>query len=234
MHVTKTRDLTLGTPSSPGRQPYLSAASGLVRAGDFLYVVADDEHHLGVFPATGEATGTLIPILPGELPAPKNERKALKPDFEALVRLPPFPGFPGGALLALPSGSRPNRRTGALLGLEADGAVIGTPRSIDCSGVFVALERQFPALNVEGAVVVADRLRLLQRGSKHHGQNAWIDLSLPAVLQELATSDALNDAMLVGTRTFDLGTHRRDPIGLHRWRRSARRHPDFHGRCRGR
>lgn len=192
----------------------MSAASGLVRAGDFLYVVADDEHHLGVFPATGEAPGRLIAILPGQLPAPSNERKALKPDFEALVRLPPFPGYPGGALLALPSGSRPNRRTGALLRLEADGVVIGSPRSIDFSGVFEVLQRQFAALNIEGAVVMADRLRLLQRGSKHHGQNAWIDLSLPAVLQALATADTVNDALLVGTQTFDLGSIDGIPLGF--------------------
>ena len=212
--VTKRRELTLRAPSIPGRHPYLSAASGLVLAGDFLYVVADDEHHLGVFPATGDAAGGLIAILPGALPAPQRERKARKPDLEALTCLPPFPDYPGGALLALPSGSRPNRRTGALLGLDALGAVIGTPRAIDCSAVFALLEPQFPALNIEGAVVVADRLRLLQRGSKHHGQNAWIDLSLPAVLQALATSDAVNDAKLVGTRMFDLGTIDGIPLGF--------------------
>ncbi len=182
--------------------------------GDFLYVVADDEHHLGVFPATGDAVGDLIAILPGELPATKQERKARKPDLEVLTRLPPFPGQPGGALLALPSGSRPNRRTGALLSLDAHGGVIGTPRPIGLSGVFETLELQLPALNIEGAVVVADRLRLLQRASKRHPQNACIDLSLPDVLHAIESSGSVDNAMLVGTRFIDLGTMNGIPLGF--------------------
>lgn len=214
IQVTKLRELTLMASSGPERHRHLSAASGLVLAGDFLYVVADDEAHLGVFPATGDAAGVLIAMLPGALPATKHERKARKPDLEVLTRLPPFPGSPSGALLALPSGSRPNRRTGALLGLDALGAVIGTPRSIDLSAVFALLEPQFPALNIEGAVVVADRLRLLQRGSKRHAQNAFIDLFLPGVLHALGSSDSVGDETLVGTQFLDLGTLDGIPLGF--------------------
>jgi hypothetical protein len=214
IRVTRIRELTLRTPSRPGRHLHLSAASGLVLAGDFLYVVADDEHHLGVFPATGEASGELIALFPGELPAAKEARKARKPDLEVLTRLPPFPGYPGGALLALASGSKRNRRTGALLSLDVHGAVTGTPRPIDFSGVFEMLELQFPALNIEGAVVVADRLRLLQRGSKRQAHNAWIDLCLPDVLGALGASDSVDKRMLVGTRFFDLGTIDGIPLGF--------------------
>jgi len=214
IRVTKLRELTLRAPASPERHPHLSAASGLVLAGDFLYVVADDEHHLGVFPATGDAAGELITILPGELPATKQERKARKPDLEVLTRLPPFPGYPGGALLALASGSTRNRCVGALLSLDVHGMVIGTARSIDLSDVFETLELQFPALNIEGAVVVADRLRLLQRGSKRHPQNACIDLFLADVLHAVGSSDSVDDAILIGTRFFDLGTIDGIPLGF--------------------
>jgi hypothetical protein len=214
IRVTKLRDLTLSTPASPERSPHLSAASGLVLAGDFLYVVADDEHHLGVFPATGDAAGELIALFPGELPATKKDRKARKPDLEVLTRLPLFPGYPGGALLALASGSTRNRRTGALLSLDAHGAVIGTPRPIDLSCVYEMLQLQFPALNIEGAVVVADRLRLLQRGSKRQAQNACIDLFLPGVLRALGFPDSVDKRMLVGTRFFDLGTIDGIPLGF--------------------
>jgi len=213
IRVTKLRDLTLSAPAGPDRHPHLSAASGLVLAGDFLYVVADDEHHLGVFPATGDAPGTLISLFPGELPAAKQERKARKPDLEVLTRLP-FPGSPGGALLALGSGSTRNRRTGALLSLDAHGAVIGSPRPIDFAGVFEMLERQVSALNIEGAVVVGERLRLLQRGGKRQGQNAWIDLSLAGVLHAVGSSDAVDNAMLVGTQFFDLGAMNSIPLGF--------------------
>jgi hypothetical protein len=182
--------------------------------GDFLYVVADDEHHLGVFPATGDAAGELITLFPGELPAAPRARKARKADLEVLTRLPSFPGSPDGALLALPSGSTRNRRTGALLSLDARGAVIGTPRPIDFSGVFGFLELQFPALNIEGAVVTGNRLRLLQRGSKREAQNAWVDVSLPGVLGALGSSDSTDRWMLVGSRLFDLGTIDGIPLGF--------------------
>lgn len=214
MKVTKLRELTLGTPSGPGRRPHLSAASGLVRAGDSLYVVPDDEQHLGVFPATGNAPGALIRMLAGELPATNPERKARKADLEVLTRLPPFPGCPSGALLALGSGSRPTRRRGALLSLDARGAVIGASRSIDFAGVFDSLEHELPAVNIEGAVIVADRLRLLHRGTKRHPQSAWIDLHCPDVLRALGSSDAVDTATLVGTAFFDLGTINGIPLAF--------------------
>jgi hypothetical protein len=207
IHVTKVRELTLQAPSSPERHPHLSAASGLVFAGDYLYVVADDEQSLGVFPATGDAAGVLMAIFSGALPTTSTERKARKPDLEALARLPPFPGCPDGGLFALPSGSRPNRRTGALIPLDARGGASGPPRPVDFSGLFALLEGQFPALNIEGAVVVADRLRLLQRGgSRRHTENAWIDLLLPEVMHAIATANSVDHATLVGTQSFDLGT----------------------------
>jgi len=207
IHVTQVRQLTLQAPSSPERHPHLSAASGLVHVGDHLYVVADDEQSLGVFPAIGDAAGVLMAIFPGELPATRTERKARKPDLEALARLPPFPGCPEGGLLALPSGSRPNRRTGALLPLDARGATSGPPRPVDFSGLFAQLEGQLPSLNIEGAVVVADRLRLLQRGgSRRHTENAWIDLLLPGVLNAIATTGSVDYATLADTQAFDLGT----------------------------
>ena len=206
IHVTKVRQLTLQAPSSPERHQHLSAASGLVHVGDYLYVVADDEQSLGVFPATGDTAGVLMPIFSGELPATKTERKARKPDLEALARLPAFPGCPDGGLLALPSGSRPNRRIGALIPLDAHGATSGSPRPVDFSGLFALLEGQFPALNIEGAVVVADRLRLLQRGGgRRHADNAWIDLLLPEVLHAIATADSVDHATHADTQLFDLG-----------------------------
>ena len=80
------------------RAPHLSAASGLVTCGARQYVIADDEHHLGVFPARGRATGRLLRILPGDLPDGTKRRKKLKPDIEALVRVPPFAGHRHGSV----------------------------------------------------------------------------------------------------------------------------------------
>ena len=114
LRLKRLRTLRLKDASAPGRPPFISAASGLVPVGNWLYVIADDELHLGVFPATGAAKGTLLRLLPGKLPTEAKKRKAQKADVEVLTLLPRFAGCPHGALLALGSGSRPNRRRGVL------------------------------------------------------------------------------------------------------------------------
>ena len=67
----------------------------------------------------------LVRLFDGDLPESAKKRKKKKADLESLLHLPPLPRCPGGALLTLGSGSRPNRRRGALLGLDAAGALLG-------------------------------------------------------------------------------------------------------------
>jgi len=165
-------------PKTPA-MGHISAASGMVVIGNWLYVVADDELHLGVFDLASPNAGRLVRLLEGVLPDGHAERKAAKPDFEVLVRLPAFPAHPHGALLALGSGSRPNRRSAACLPLDASGRIAGKPRAVDLSPFYVPLEGTFPDLNIEGAVVVEDQLVLLQRGGKSRppGGLAYFPLS---------------------------------------------------------
>jgi len=182
--LTKIRELDIA--ASPGAGPtFLSAASGLVRAGDFLYVVADDELHLAVFPAANNGPGRVIPLFEGELPTSRVERKALKPDLETLTLLPPSQDFPAGAILALGSGSRRNRRKGALLGLHAQSAVQGPSVILDLCPIFDPLDAVFRNLNIEGAAVVGDEMRLFQRGNHRDSENAIIRFALPAFLEVL-------------------------------------------------
>lgn len=168
----------------------LSAASGIVVAGECLYVIADDELHLGVFGLVGP--GRWVRMFPGALPDEASGRKARKPDLEALLRLPPFAGYRDGALLALASGSKPNRRTGVLLALGAAGGVRGAARAVDLSALYASLHDEFPALNIEGAVVCGRRLVLLQRASGGDPRNALIGFELAAVLDALGSADALS------------------------------------------
>lgn len=203
--LRKIRELSLDSASAAQRAHHVSAASGLVAVGDFLYVVTDDEHHLAVFSATGVGEGDLVRIFPGDLPHERRARKADKPDLEVLTRLPPFAGHPYGALLALASGSRPNRRTGVVLPLDAAGVIARAPRRIDLAGVYACLDRQFPALNIEGATVTDDALILLQRGSRTHPTHATIHLSLPHVLDALGTGDTLGTAGPIAVHMLDLG-----------------------------
>jgi len=180
--LTKIRELTLSAAATAGRPLHVSAASGLACLGSFIYVVADDELHLGAFRAVDCEPGHLIRLFDGALPDSKPERKKQKPDLEALTLLPAFAGFPHGALLGLGSGSRRNRRMGALLGLDAHGAVHGSPRVVDLSPVLAPLDDAFPALNIEGAVVSGGELRLFQRGNKRHAENAVIGFQLSDLL----------------------------------------------------
>ena len=199
------RTLQLQQAPQPGRMAHLSAASGLVLVGDVFYVVADDELHLGMFPLDGTAPGTLLRLFPGTLPEEPRERKACKPDLEALLRLPPFPHHPHGALLALGSGSRANRRLGTLLALDAMGRIGAPPRTIDLSAIHLALESQCAELNIEGAVASGDRLLLFQRASKVQPDNTVFTFALAPVLDALADANALPAQQLLGRRSHALG-----------------------------
>jgi hypothetical protein len=134
--LTKIRELELLAPPSPQRPAHLSAASGLVCIHSLLYVVADDELHLGVFGAADNKPGHLIRLFDGELPEPAAKRKKRKPDCEALTLLPPHGAYPHGALLALGSGSHLNRYRGAILKLDFSGAVCERRMSSTCIRCF--------------------------------------------------------------------------------------------------
>jgi hypothetical protein len=204
LQLKKLRDLTL-MPSRSGGAGYLSAASGLVVVQSFLYVVADDELHLGVFPANEDAAGAVLRILDGELPDDREDRKRLKPDLEALLLLPPSGPWPHGALLALGSGSRRNRQRGILLRLNAFGGVEGAARVIDLAPLFTAIARQVGKLNIEGAAIDGERLILLQRGNKGGGINALVLLDAQDALDALAACDRI-EAMSFEVHQYDLGS----------------------------
>jgi hypothetical protein len=192
---------------------HLGAASGMVVAGNFLYVIADDELHLGVFDVRTPGDGRLVRILPGGLPDDPILRKAAKPDLEALVRLPPFENYPHGALLALPSGSRSNRRTGVILAVDADNSLNGAFLPLDLGPFYLPLEASFPALNIEGAVVLGTELVLLQRASRMHPQSALVYLSLDEVLRAMSSTDsAASEPARV--HIVDLGTIEGVPLGF--------------------
>jgi hypothetical protein len=202
--LTKVRELDVSPSPDAAGTTYLSAASGLVRAGSCLYVVADDELHLGVFPATDNGPGHLVRLLDGELPTSKPERKKQKPDFETLTLLPASERFPDGAILALGSGSRPNRRLGALLGLDAQGAVRGTPETVDLTSIFASIDAIYSAPNIEGAVVVRDEMRVFHRGNKRDRTNAIVRFSLSSFLDALKPERG-STLEPIAVDTIDLG-----------------------------
>ena len=212
--LSKLRELNLADAGDAGLPRHLSAASGLACLGSFIYVVADDELHLGVFPATDRTPGRLIRLFDGELPMTKAARKKQKPDLEAIAQLPAFGNYPNGALLALGSGSEQNRRRSALLGTDAQGALSGAPRTVDCSQLFAVLDRHFPALNIEGAIAVGGELLLLQRANKRHPRNAIARYPLSAVLDALHSGAPVGAIAPSAIDAVDLGSIGEVPLGF--------------------
>jgi len=178
IRLTEIKKLLLQQASQPDRLPHLSAASGLVKAGNWLYVVADDELHLGKFPLERNDAGSLYRCFDGELPLETEARKAEKPDIEALIYIPQFNNSPQPALLALGSGSKKIRHRSALISLDNNGDIAGPADIIDLSNFYGFLKKEIGKLNIEGAAIVEENIFLFQRGNKKNKLNASIRISL--------------------------------------------------------
>lgn len=205
------RDLHVDPQLHPRGQAHLSAASGLVQAGSQLYVVADDELHLGMLDAIAQNEPTplhpspvrLIRLFEGELPKDKGKRKKAKPDLETLAVLPSLTGCPYGVLLALGSGSKPARQTGVLIALDSNGGITERIAHLDLTPLYEPLRTRFADLNIEGAFVSSGELKLLQRGNKGNARNACISYDWNQVVpwlvgqtQILPTLKAVADVVL--------------------------------------
>jgi hypothetical protein len=205
LQLRKLRELDLEEPSAPGRPAHMSAASGVARRGDFVYVIGDDELHLGVFQLSSPRPGRLRRVLAGELPGDDGERAGAKPDLEALTLLPPFRGQPYGALLGLGSGSGPERDRGFVCRLGADGAIDGEPAELDLRPLYRLLREHQADLNIEGAATMGDQVWLLHRGTSEEGANLVAELSLEQLMRSLREDQCLDADELQNVRRYELG-----------------------------
>ena len=183
------RELVLERAPGERSPAHVSAASGIVATGAWVYVVVDDEVDLGVF-ARGGGPGRLLPLFDGALPNDPKQRKAAKPDLEALCLLPADADAPHGALLALGSGSSDRRLRGARWRLDRDGSLHGGPETVDLGDLYAAIAPEVGELNVEGATVHGDVLLLAQRGNGAEGINAVVGVELAGALEALGRGDA--------------------------------------------
>jgi hypothetical protein len=205
MRLEPIRKLTLERPPARGLPAFLSAASGLVHAGQHLYVIGDDLHHLGVFRANSAAPGSLVRLFPGAVAAGQKARKKRKRDLESIALLPAFPGYPHGALLALGSGSRKKRSAGAIVALDARQAVVGDPMLIDLAPLYAPLAREFGDLNIEGAFVTGHHVALLQRGVGGEARNARARVRLAPLLEAIATGRPPPSSAVQDVTDYELG-----------------------------
>ncbi len=190
------RKLTAEAGEHPAGRAHVCAASGLVMIGRRCFVVADDELHLASFDAVASGPIEFLQLLPGLLPDNAAARKAAKPDFEVLLHLEPqhWPTLEGRrALLAMGSGSTPTTRNLGVLLMFKDAGAADAPLVdlfdagvvIDLGPIFALLRQQLGGLNIEGAVVVGDRLKLLQRESQATGSCTVVEFELAPFLRWL-------------------------------------------------
>ena len=203
LELRSLRELDLAQPPHEGQAAHIASASGVIRRGDFVYVIGDDLLSIGVFKLTSQEPGKLAAALPDE--HSDDENKGTKPDLEALTALPPFTGHPYGALFGLGSGSEAGRDRGFVWALTARGALDGDPRTVDLGPLYELLGRELEVLNLEGAAVVGDRLWLLNRGNKPGATNAVAELSLADVMDSLQGDLRIDPHELAALRSYELG-----------------------------
>lgn len=202
--VSRVRDLQIA-PSEKGRPAYVYAASGLVVLGKTLYIVADDEMQLAAFELGNNDKGKWIQLLPGALPLDYDERKAKKPDLESLTYVPSYEYAKHGALLIVPSFSRPNRMSGALIALDAELKLAPDAIPVDFSLLGKALSEKIAGLNVEGIAISSDYVKLFHRGSRKKGKSAVIDLDRKQFLRDLHDTHQPSASCILQINRFDLG-----------------------------
>lgn len=190
LHATLSTSLTatLGRPRllryDHGAHPledlpgHVRAASSIRRQGGRLVILQDDVSALAVLdPSTGSTQPILLPAGPDGARVFDDARgnKKFKMDLEACVVLP------DGRLVAFGSGSSPQREK--IVTIAAGKGAMA--QQLSGSDFYASLRIHTAAhgtrLNIEGAVVHGDWLRLLQRGIGRRGFESWnaiLDISL--------------------------------------------------------
>lgn len=140
--------------------PGVRAGSGLLAVGSRLLALQDDAQAVvWIDPQTLRLQPQRLEGHGGALP------KKEKPDYEALLRAP------DGAIWLLGSGSRPNRCRIARLRPDR-----GDVELRDATALYELLAEALGTRpNIEGALHLGDRLRLLHRGVAAQ-PDAWLDL----------------------------------------------------------
>ncbi|MFA7338532.1 MAG: hypothetical protein WC028_17225 [Candidatus Obscuribacterales bacterium] len=205
--IEKVRELVI-EPLAANRPAYVTSASGLVRLENRVYIVADDELHLAVFDLKSSQPGHWLRLLPGMLSSDYKERKKQKSDLETITRIQPDVYAAAGALLVVPSLSRANRVSGAMIKLENDLVVNesnGSPIPIDFSDIRNKLKESIDGLNVEGIAIQKKVTKLFHRGSKTKGKSVVVELETEGFLHDLYDTHKPKSTRISKLREYDLG-----------------------------
>lgn len=201
-----------GADAALDRPAHVRAGSGLAWVGDRLAVVQDDANFIAlVDPVSGMATSVVLPAGADGVRQFDTGRgnKKQKFDLEALVSI----DEPDGPmLLAIGSGSSKKRER--MVTVQHAGEAHESLALIDAPSLYDALRgaKDFSGsdMNIEGAVLIGDVLRLFGRGngeaSKHHEPlDATCDLHWPSVRAYLAAPEHVAPPAPTRLRQYTLG-----------------------------
>ena len=157
-----------GADPSLDRPAHVRSASGIARVGGCTVVIQDDANFVAVVdPETGRARAITLPAGEGGLRQFDDLRgnKRFKLDLESCVTVGEAAGRE--MLLVFGSGSTPAREKIVLVrGVDADDAAV---RMTEASALYASFraapEFRGSELNIEGAAVVGETLRLFNRGN---------------------------------------------------------------------
>lgn len=212
---TLVRSLEIDAASHPRGQPHISSASGLAIAGDWFYIVADDENHLIALPSADVESGALrmLPLLAARLPTDPAERKRRKRDLEALFQVPGDEGRPP-MLIAWGSGSRAQRDFAYVLDLGANGGLGGAARAVSLTRLHEALRGHVAELNIETGLVQGGGLYLFSRANRSAPVNGCFRLDLAPAIDFLLADEGGAEVPPVRFTELDLGRMGDVPIGI--------------------
>jgi hypothetical protein len=187
LSLNRLRDLDLEAATGPGRPAHASAASGLVRIGEHLHVIMDDEAHLASFRVSDPAPGRTFHLLADALPVHPPDRKAAKPDFEVLLPL----ANPGreARMLALGSGSTARRERAVTVTLTADGGIASGSAPIDLALLYGAMRDRTGEINLEAGAIRGDRALLVSRAHRRCPANHLFSFSATELIGWLDEPD---------------------------------------------
>ena len=173
------RTLLVEPSQHPRRQAHVSSASGLVMIGPHACLVADDENHLVLLPRDGIESAPLdfLRLAEGELPADAAARKRLKRDLETLLVVPATSEAPA-LLVALGSGSTPQRDFAYVLVLDASGVPQGHARRVSLTALYDLLRAALGEINIEAGLVQDDHLMLVHRAHAGDPSNALVTIAM--------------------------------------------------------
>lgn len=202
--MDKRRDLNIS--AAVGNAAHLSAASGVVKLGERVFVVADDNYNLAEFSLQDlKQPGVLHRLIPD-----RSEGASGGPQFESLIYLASECMPPAGALLAVPSGASADKCTGAIIPMTEDGKP-NTPKEVSFSSLYASLAQKISDLNIEGAVCGPDKVFLFQRGNSNGSRNAVIELHRDRFIDCLlffSSAESIALDTITDCELGDVGGHR--------------------------